>query len=168
MEIWKIINEYPDYKVSNMGNVKSIERKVKSKCGSMRTVCERILKPSKDGSGYLFVKFYKKGKIKNMKIHRLVADAFLQNPDNLPLVNHKDENKLNNNVENLEFCDAMYNVNYGTRNERISKKVKCIETDIIFSSVREIEKQLLFNHSNISKCCNGKRKSAYKYHWEWV
>ena len=120
-EYWKPVVGYEGlYEVSNWGRVKSIKRIVKSPRG-YRTVCERTLKPTKDSHGYLCVSLYKEGKMKFVKIHRLVAEAFLDNPDNLPQINHKDEDKTNNHVNNLEWCDAKYNSNYGTRTERLSK-----------------------------------------------
>ena len=93
----------------------------------------RFLKPQKTKTGYLYVQLSKNNKTKNYKIHRLVATAYLENPLNLPCVNHIDENKTNNCVENLEFCTVAYNNIYGTRIERVakslSKKVICIETN---------------------------------------
>lgn len=178
-EIWRNISGCPGYQVSSIGRVKSMERKVK-KWNGYRTVRERILKPGKNRGGYLIVFLYKEEKRKTMLLHRLVADAFLPNPNNLPQVNHKDENPLNNNVENLEFCDAKYNSNFGTRTERIakaltgvyntknSKAVMQIETGKIFPSTMEVQRQLGFDNDKISKCCNGKLKSAYKYHWKYV
>ena len=83
-------------------------------------VSKKYLKPMDDGRGYLFVHLTNgKGKLKNEKIHRLVAKAFIPNPDNLPEVNHIDENKYNNCVDNLEWCSVKYNRNYGTRYQRI-------------------------------------------------
>lgn len=93
---------------------------------------KRFLKPTKHYSGYLRITLCKNGKSKNYALHRLIAATYLENPLNLPCVNHIDEDKLNNNVENLEFCDAAYNINFGTRTERAAKshqkKVFCIET----------------------------------------
>ena len=104
MEEWRDIQGYEGlYMVSNLGRVKSLNYH--------RTGKERIMKPSDNGHGYLFVVLCKDGKDKNCRINRLVAQAFLPNPDNLPEVNHKDENKYNNCVENLEWCDRSYNVN---------------------------------------------------------
>ena len=180
-EIWKTIPELPNYQVSNLGRVKSLERKVKGRNGSIRIVREKILKPGKDKKGYLQVALYdNKGERKNMRIHRIVCDAFISNPNNLPQVNHKNECKTDNRVENLEYCDAKYNCNFGSRTERSakahtgvyntkkSKPVKCLETGVIYPSLSELQRQFGFNQANIQKCCVGKLKSAYKYHWKYV
>ena len=166
-DIWKDISGYEQlYQVSNTGKVKSLNYNHTGK--------EKILKPHKDRYGYLQVNISKKGKCKTMKIHRLVCDAFLSNPNSLPQINHRNEDKTDNRVENLEFCDNRYNSNFGTRNERVakklSKKVKCLDTGKIYASTQEVERQLGFNHSNISRCCNKKCgfKTVGKLHWEWV
>lgn len=171
IEVWKDIFGYEGlYKVSNLGNVKSLGNDKKRK--------EKILKSYRNKcDGYLFVVLCKEGKRKNIYIHRLVVQAFLTNPDKLPQVNHKDENKLNNNVSNLEFCTSKYNNNYGTHNERsaktkkngkLSKKVKCIDTNVVYPSIREIERQLGFDRSDISRCCKGKLNTCGGFHWEYV
>ena len=120
------------YEVSNEGNVKSLARDVEWN-GTIRHQPECILKPADDGRGYLFVNLYKDGKVKKHIVHRLVAQAFLDNPDGLPQVNHKDEVKTNNFVfvnkdgsvdyekSNLEWCSHEYNCNYGTRNTRVAE-----------------------------------------------
>lgn len=171
-EFWKDIDGFPDYQVSNLGNVKSLERKVK-KWNGYRTVNERILKAKIDRGGYQMVGLCSYGKHKNMLVHRLVACAFLPNPDNLPQVNHIDENKLNNNVSNLEWCTREYNNNYGSRTQRAakanSKSVKCLETGIVYPSAKDVERQLGFSQCDISRCCNGKRyKTVGGYHWKYV
>ena len=108
-EIWKDIDGYEGlYKVSNLGRVKSLNY--------LRKGIEKERIPNKNNSGYLIVGLHKDGKIKNFLIHRLVAEAFIENVNDLPQVNHKDENKLNNCVENLEWCSAKYNSNYGEHN----------------------------------------------------
>lgn len=130
LEHWRPVVGYEsDYQVSNWGRVKSLAR-VDSRGNR---VPERILKLQKDKYGYLTVCLYKDGKQKLCKVHRLIAQAFIPNPDNLPIVNHKDENKENNfvfiredgsvdfNKSNLEWCDYKYSADYGTRNERIAK-----------------------------------------------
>lgn len=116
-EIWKDIPEYEGlYQVSNMGNVKSLNYNHIGK--------EGILKLSKSKKGYLYVILCKNGKRKNFQVHRLVAQTFLKNNNNFPCVNHKDENPSNNYVDNLEFCTYLYNNNYGTKRERLSKAKK--------------------------------------------
>ena len=159
-EIWKDKKDYEGlYMVSNWGRVKSI------KFGK-----ERILKPVTNSSGYLLVNLCKDGKVKAFTVHRLVAEAFLPNPHNYPCVNHKDENKQNNNVENLEFCDIKYNSNFGTRNERIAAKNTNgklskpvlqydLEGNFIkeWRSTRECERNG-FSHGAVSACCQGELK----------
>lgn len=108
IERFKNIEGYEGlYQVSNLGNVKSLNY------GK-----ERILKPIKNGKGYLQVILCKNGKHKMYQVHRLVATVFLPNPNNLPCVNHKDENSLNNCLYNLEWCTYSYNNSYGTKNQR--------------------------------------------------
>ena len=113
IEEWRPVVGYEGlYEVSNTGRVRSVDRFY------YRLHKGKVLSPTKDRYGYLTVTLNCNGKSKTIKIHRLVAQAFLPNPDNLPQVNHKDEDKTNNNVTNLEWCDAKYNVNFGTRQER--------------------------------------------------
>ena len=116
-EIWRPVVGYEGlYEVSSLGRVRSLDRYVKSK--SYRLHKGKILSPAKDTTGYLKVVLSCNGKSKTIKVHRLVAIAFLYNPDNLPEVNHLDEDKTNNRVDNLEFCNRKYNCNYGSRNIR--------------------------------------------------
>lgn len=116
-EIWKDITGYEGlYQVSNLGNVKSFRGS--TKYGKPK---EFILKPSVINSGYGVVTLYSGTSKSKHQIHRLVASAFIPNPFNLPCVNHKDENKLNNRVENLEWCTYQYNNNYGSAKIRASK-----------------------------------------------
>ena len=113
IEEWRPVVGYEGlYEVSNTGQVRSLDRFY------YRLHKGKVLSPTKDRYGYLTVTLNCNGKSKTIKIHRLVAQAFLPNPDNLPQVNHKDEDKTNNNVTNLEWCTAKYNVNFGTRQER--------------------------------------------------
>lgn len=152
IEIFKDIEGYEDYQISNLGNVKSL-----------RFGKEKILKPVKDGKKYLCVVLYKQGKHKMCKVHRLVAQAFIDNPNNLPQINHKDEDKTNNQVNNLEWCDCQYNIDYSQ-----SKQVLCVETGIIYPSLSEVYRQLGFSQGYISLACNGKYKTAYGFHWKYV
>ncbi len=164
-EIWKDIKDFEGlYQISNLGRVKSLERIDKSN----HLVKEKILKIFKTRNGYLKVVLCKNGKQKNYDIHRLVAQAFITNPDNLPQVNHKDENKENNCVWNLEFCSCSYNTNYGTRNQKVSEKMtngklskKVLQYDLEgnfireFPSLMEVKRQFGYELNNISKCCRG-------------
>lgn len=174
-EIWKDIEGYENlYQVSNLGRVKSLGN------GNARNPNfqkERIMK-ARDNKGYLQVGLSKDGKKKRYQIHRLVAIAFIQNPNNLPQVNHISEDKTNNRVDNLEWCSAKYNINYGTRNKRMSesltnnpkrsKKVICVQTGVIYPSVRQVERELGFNQSNISSVCAGIYKTAYGFNWKYI
>ena len=164
-EEWRDIEGYEGlYQVSNLGRVRSLN------CRGHKG-CIGILTPRLDGKGYEMVALYKEGKARNTKVHRLVAQAFIPNPNNLPQVNHKDENKTNNNVKNLEWCTNKYNLNYGTRNKRaaktMGKKVVCVATGEIFNGIREASRKYNIDRSDISKCCQGKRKTAGGYKWEY-
>jgi hypothetical protein len=120
-EEWKPIQGYEGlYAVSNLGNVKSLER-YKMNRSKQKMVQEKILKPFVAGSGYLTVKLSKNGVSKNFKIHILVAMAFCENKKEYKEINHIDENKHNNNANNLEWCDRKYNCNYGNRNRKIAE-----------------------------------------------
>ena len=178
-EVWNPVKGYEGlYKVSSMGRVKSLERI--SPQGHL--LKERILRLFKNPSGYLYVNLNKDGKHKQARVHRLVAEAFLGNPDNLPQINHRDEVKTSNHYSNLEWCDTKYNNTYGTRiirvaekqrNGKLSKKV-CqynLDGELIkeWSSIKEVQRQLGYNTGCISACCLGKynRKTAYGYKWKY-
>lgn len=192
-EEWRDIKGWEGYyQVSNLGNIKSLERKVW--CGRGRGYCkivpEKILKAWKNNCGYLWVVLCKEGSRKNYYVHQLVGNAFLSNPQGYKELNHKDENKENNCANNLEWCSKSYNNNYGTRNKRVAGKLrgrklseehirKIAEKKSIpiyginrvsgliveFSSAKEAEKTLGINKSHITSCCKGKRKSAGGYYW---
>ena len=177
-EVWKDIAGYEGlYQISSLGNVKSLNYN--------RTKKERILTPGKRGSGYLFVCLCKVGKSKKFNIHRLVGDAFIENPKNFPQVNHIDEDKTNNCVDNLEWCTAKYNMNFGTRGARDleTKKLrnrKNAEKSVLqftkdgkfvneYHSISEAERNTGIYQSNIVQCCKNRKryKSAGGYIWKY-
>ena len=123
IEEWRPIEGYEGlYEVSSYGRVRSLDRFIVDSLGHKRFYKGKVLSPIKDKNGYLSVKLQEGNK---HNIHRLVAEAFLPNPDNLPQVNHKNEVKSDNCVDNLEWCDQAYNNLYGTRLERFIKtKIK--------------------------------------------
>ena len=166
MEQWKDIKGYEGlYQVSNEGRVKSLKWNK-----------EKILKGGHHTKGYLQLCLYKDGQVIMKKIHRLVAEAFIPNPNNYKEVNHKDENKENNSVENLEWCTQEYNHNYGTRTQRqiesCSKRVDQIDAitgEVVhkWKSTIECERNG-YNCGHISDCCNGKRKTHKGYIWKYA
>jgi hypothetical protein len=110
MEKWRTIEDFAGlYEVSDMGNVRSLSRKTLGRWGSMKTTPGRLLNPGKHPTGYIRVALSKQGKSQNKSVHRLVAEAFIPNPDNKPCVNHKDSNRANNKAENLEWCTHFEN-----------------------------------------------------------
>lgn len=112
--------------------------------------------------------FCVKNERKTLTVHKLVAETYIPNPEGKPQVNHKDENKLNNCVENLEWMTAKENMNYGTRTQRTRKRVYCVELDKVFDGVRVAAKELGLHSNHISYCCNGKQKTTGGYHWKYV
>ena len=164
------------YQVSNLGRVKSLEKSYVTGRGWIRHQEEKLLKPRKTKFGYLQITLCKNGKIKHLTVHRLVALHFLPNPNNLPMVNHKDENKENNIASNLEWCDAKYNTNYGTARERLAKALSIPilqiekETNKIIKewfSIMQVERELGIHHSSIIQCCKGERKTAGGFKWKY-
>lgn len=131
---------------------------------------KRFLIPNKTQKGYLHTALTKNGVTKTYKTHRLVAEAYIPNPNGLPQVNHIDEDKTNNCVNNLEWCDSKYNINFGTRNERSAKarrkKIQCVETNEIFNSLTEAAKNKNINIGHISECIHGRRNTCGGYHWK--
>ena len=157
-EEWKNIEEYPDYMVSNMGNVKSLNYK--------RTREEKILKQN-IVRGYCYVNLCKEGKPKHYQVHRLVAQAFLPNPQNLLEVNHKDENKQNNCVDNLEWCSHTYNVNYGTRNKKTSIAHKGLKhTQETKEKMSIAHKGVKLSQEHIEKCAKSRQKPILQFNRE--
>lgn len=121
MEVWKDVVGYEGlYQISSYGEVKSLDKEINLSNGGIYVKLGKMLLKHEDKYGYWTVTLYRNRIPKTLKIHRLVALAFLENPNSLSQVNHKDENKKNNHVDNLEWCDCKYNNSYGTRNKRIS------------------------------------------------
>ena len=170
-EVWRDVVGYEGlYEVSDKGNIYSVERisSQGKKCGGL------TLKPIHDKNGYLTVALYENGLGKNKKIHRLVSEAFLPNPNNYPEVNHIDEVKDNNNVNNLEWCTREYNSNHGTLIERLSKKVRAVNVKtgevVKFNSTREAGRKG-YDQSNVAKACKGvyyggNLYRGYEWHYE--
>ena len=164
-EIWKKIKNYDDYEISNLGNVKSLKS-------------NKILKPSKSSSGYLQVTLCKNGKTKNFFIHRLVANEFIDKENYKFEVNHKDENKLNNKADNLEWCDRKYNMNYGniknklsqTKMKKVGKYNKNDDLIKIYNSINEAAFENNAKSTNIVKCCKNIKhyKTCKGYKWKYV
>ena len=132
---------------------------------------KRFLKPRLNKKGYCRVQLYKNGKGKDFYIHRLIAATYLDNPENLSQVNHKDEDKSNNSVQNLEFCDAKYNNNYGTGKERSAKsrrkKIFCVETNQIFASETEAAIKNNVSKASINKALKGIYRTSAGFHWRY-
>lgn len=167
-EKWKPVKGFEGiYEVSNIGNVYSHRLK-------------RKLKLSLDNIGYVRIGLCKTNRydMKFVYVHRIVADAFIDNPLKKQFINHKDENKNNNCIENLEWCTHKENMNSGTRNKRISmhnknhkcrsKKVVCVNTGIEYPSIMEAQRKTKIWASNIYKCCINERKSAGGYKWQMI
>ena len=173
VEVWKDYKDYEGlYQASNLGRMRSLDRWVKSKSGSVRLCKGKILKLCTDKYGYLNVGLWKNNKVKTYLVHRIIAETFLPNSDNLPCVNHKDENPLNNVVSNLEWCTASYNTNYGTGNERVALKESKIvlQYDLEGNFIKEWKstmdcKRNGYNQGLVSSCCRGERQQAYGYKW---
>lgn len=170
-EIWKSVPGYEGlYEVSNLGRVRSLT--IVDSIG--RTKRGIVLRQKTAKNGYKEVCLHKNGRQKTKKVHRLVAEAFLANNENLPQVNHKDENKGNNLLGNLEWCSAKYNTNYGTgrhRNFMAQHRIPVLQFngDVepigSFPSLREAERKTGVSSASISCVLRGKTKTAGGFIW---
>ena len=170
-KLWK---EIPDtggkYLISTDGKVMAISRRVKF--GNVfRWTKTNIRTARKKENGYLELEILGK----HHYIHRLVAEAFIPNPDNLPCINHKDENKENNSVGNLEWCDYSYNANYGTRTKRAKEKqfgdrfvVINLDTGEVYKTPKDASRATGIHNDSISRVCKGKSKTAGGYRWRYL
>ena len=165
-EMWTPIEGFEDYLISTFGAVYSLKTK-------------KYMSPCKMKNGYMHITLSKGNKKHSFYIHRLVASAFIPNPHCLPQVNHIDENKENNIVFNLEWCDSSYNVNYGTAKWRTAttlkakdwgNKIRCIENGAVYPSFKAAARELGISQSEISRMISGKRivNSVREYHFELV
>ena len=165
-EVWRPVVGYEElYEVSNLGRVRSYYNK------------GRILKPNLNHFGYLYVNLYKNKLCKHMYVHRLVAEAFLPNLDNLPQVNHLNECKTDNRVCNLEWCTALYNNNYGTHNQRIRESM--YKTEVVqltltglyiatFPSQHDAARKTGIHQGGIFNCCKGIRPTYGGFKWKYL
>lgn len=179
-EIWQDIKEYEGlYQVSNLGRIKRLSKprrnyNINTKSYGIAILPDKIVKPQLNQYGYYRIGLTKNSKRTHHSVHRLVAEAFILNPDNLPCINHKDENKQNNCVDNLEWCTRKYNSNYGTcikrRAEKYKRPIRCVETGVIYDSITMASKTTGIVLSNISAVCNHRvgYKTAGGYHWEFL
>lgn len=168
-EIWKDVKNYEGiYQISNLGRVKSLERTVIKKDGRSQQIKESLRTIEYNVGDYRVVGLCKNGKQKIKRVARLVAEAFIPNPNNLPEVNHIDENKHNDSVQNLEWCSRSYNINHGTRNKRVGnhyiKRVyqyslngKLIK---VFNSLSEAAKANNYLVGNMSVACRKVKEGA--------
>lgn len=172
---WKDIKGYEGiYQISNNGIVKSLKRNVTYSNGKVVHYKEKIVKPAIHNC-YYAVTLHKNGLKRTVKVHRLVAEHFISNPLNLPCINHKDENKLNNNVDNLEWCTVKYNSNYNNAQERKAKSCwkPIYQLDLngnvikLWDSPTEVEKELGILKSSISNQIAGRIKTAGGYLWRY-
>lgn len=184
-EIWKDIKGYEGlYQVSSFGRIKSLERYITfiNRWGGTNKVKlqEKILKHHFNNRGYCTLTLYKNGKSYHKLVHRLVGETFIPNINNLPEINHKDENKLNNSVSNLMWCTRQYNNNYGIqtkegrrktssyRMKRIAQYTKDDKLVAIYDGIRVAEEETGIDNRNICKCCKGKIKTAGGYRWRYL
>lgn len=163
IEIWKDIEGYEGlYQVSNTGKVRSLNYNRTGRVQELRLV--------RDKDGYFMVHLCKNGEGKHHLVHRLVAQAFIPNPDNLPVINHKDEVKTNNRVENLEWCTIKYNNEYSGVYWSRRPVFQYTKEGVFvaeYESSNEASRQTGVNQGNISNCCFGIRKSAGGFIWRF-
>lgn len=178
-EIWKSIDGYENYDVSNFGRIRSKQQIFNHYCGCKRIMPSKIMKPHICERGYYRIGLTNNGKQRLVFVHRLVAAAFISNPENKPYINHKDCNRLNNNVNNLEWCTQSENVRYayalGRCEDALDRQRKAVvginkktRQSICFKSMADAGRFFNTGHSAIGRCCQGLGKSAYGYYWKYA
>lgn len=185
-EQWKNIEGYEGlYQVSNYGRVRSLDRYVKHSKGGQKLLKGKEVKTRiNKTTGYIEVGLSKDGKQTYHTIHRLIARAFIPNPNNLPVINHIDGCKINNSIDNLEWCTQQYNIQHSFNtglsknnmtqeisslgNKAHRRKVRCIEDDIIFDSVKDAANYCGVDSARITVVCKGRRKTVKGKHFEYV
>ena len=162
-EIWKKIEGYDNYEVSNLGRIRKLNI-------DYRSPDFHILKQKHEKNGYMRICLSKNGVSKFYNVHRLVAKAFIPNPNNYLLVNHKDENKTNNNVNNLEWCTYKYNALYG--NTRLKRKVNQYDENMnllnTYNSIKEASVLTNANRRDISQCCKKLYRKSNGFFWRYA
>ena len=186
-EEWKDIKGYEGYyKISNLGRVKSLYRVVRKKNGCTMTVYPRILRSVVNSNGYLDVSLLKDAHSKTFLVHILVATAFLPNPNNFPVFHHRDGNKTNCHVDNLQWCSYSYNTKHAYdyeghkhammgktgKDNKLSRVIGQYNIDGTFvskfNSLADVERELGFREGHISRCAIGQKKTAYGFVWKFL
>ena len=190
MEVWKEIDDNQRYEVSNYGRVRSKDMVVNGRLQNCHKIKGRILKPHTDKEGYKGVVLCINQKRKTFRLHRLVAAAFIPNPDNKPCVDHIDGDRANNHADNLRWVTAKENCNNPITKSRLNKKIGgymvgrlgglhqrakqiamysiCGDLIKTFLSVKDAQRETGLNDSNIVKCCKGIKKTCGGYIWAYV
>lgn len=184
-EIWKDIPGYEGlYQISNLGQIRSLDHIRKNGINENNKFLQKgkmLHQTKQKDSGYMFVVLSKNGNRKGFRVHRLVAMTFIPNPNNYKCVNHKDENRTNNNVNNLEWCTYRYNNTYGTKISRYKEIMRTkysrpvnqydLEGNFIkrWNSIIEAEEYLGKKRASVGicSCCKGRLKKSYGYRWEY-
>lgn len=171
IELWVTIPEHPNYKVSSFGRVKSLARKHRLKNDNYYMTKEKIIKPAVNKNGYQHLSL----DCKDYRVHRLVAQAFIKNPNNYRDVNHKNGNKLDNRVSNLEWVShsqneihKIYVLKKSGKFIRPMRKVLCVETGKKYESIASACRDLGIKTSHISEACQGKISQTCGYHWRYL